>query len=365
MARRIVSVLALFCSSASAFAPKWAPSSRTAALKSTAFESGVSCTGEKVTIVGASGYIGKAVVRECVRRGYATRAVVRDASKVQGEPKFQGAVVVEADVTDPLLFSQPVFKKGEVDVVISCLASRSGIKSDSYAIDYQATLNSLEAAKAAGARHFVLLSAYCVAKPWLQFQFAKLKFEEALTAQSDMSYSIVRPTAFFKSVSGQFEVVDSGAPFVYFDLGGGRNAKCNPISEADLAVALIDTIADPAKKNFIWNLGGPDEGLTMVKQGEMLAEVLGKEPSQIAVPIGLFDVIINSLQWIADTFKSEKFENAAELGRIGKYYAVEDMLTTDPSEKFGSTTLLQHYQKIAVEGQEYDPYTTMFSSKKK
>ena len=44
---------------------------------------------------------------------------------------------------------------------------------------------------------------------------------------------------------------------------------------------------------------------------------------------------------------------------------VEDMLTTDPSEKFGSTTLLQHYQKIAVEGQEYDPYTTMFSSKKK
>ena len=160
----------------------------------------------------------------------------------------------------------------------------------------------------------------------MQFQFAKLKFEEALTAQSDMSYSIVRPTAFFKSVSGQFEVVDSGAPFVYFDLGGGRNAKCNPISEADLAVALIDTIADPAKKNFIWNLGGPDEGLTMVKQGEMLAAVLGKEPSQIAVPIGLFDVIINSLQWIADTFKSEKFENAAELGRIGKYYAVSPRL---------------------------------------
>jgi divinyl chlorophyllide a 8-vinyl-reductase len=33
-----------------------------------------------------------------------------------------------------------------------------------------------------------------------------------------------------------------------------------------------------------------------------------------------------------------KFENAAELGRIGKYYAVEDMLTTEPDQKFGTMT---------------------------
>ena len=41
----------------------------------------------------------------------------------------------------------------------------------------------------------------------------------AASPQDDMSYSIVRPTAFFKSVSGQVEVVNGGAPFVYFDLG--------------------------------------------------------------------------------------------------------------------------------------------------
>jgi len=204
-----------------------------------------------------------------------------------------------------------------------------------------------------------------VAKPWLQFQFAKLELEEELTSQTEhpITYSVIRPTAFFKSVSGQFEVVQSGAPFVYFDLGGGRSATCNPISEADLAVAIIDTIADPDMKNKIWNLGGPDEGMSMERQGEMLAEVLGKKPNLLSVPIGLFDVIINGLQWLADTFKSEKLEDAAELGRIGKYYAVEDMLTTDPSERFGSTGLQEHYAKIAVEGQEYDPYTTMFSKK--
>ena len=48
------------------------------------------------------------------------------------------------------------------------------------------------------------------------------KREAALRAQSDVSYTIVRPTAFFKSVSGQVEVVDGGGPFVYFDLGDGK-----------------------------------------------------------------------------------------------------------------------------------------------
>ena len=56
---------------------------------------------------------------------------------------------------------------------------------------------------------------------------------------------------------------------------------------------------------------------------------------------------------------SEGAEDAAELARIGKYYAVEDMLTTTPEAKYGSVTLRQHYSRIAVEGQEYDPYTTI------
>lgn len=366
------------------------------------FVSSETCTGEKLVVVGATGYIGKAVVRESVRRGYPTQAVVRDTQKASNEPKFKGASMVQCDVTDPAaLAACPTFQKGNVDVVVSCLASRTGTKSDSFAIDYQATLNVLNAARAAGARHFVLLSAYCVLSAErgddyaLQFQYAKKKFELEMADQTDMTWTSVRPTAFFKSVSGQLEVVNSGAPFVYFDLGGGKCATCNPISEADLAVALIDTVADPKRKNMIWNIGGPDEGLSMKDQGEMLADVLGKEPSLFAVPIGLFDVIIGGIQGSANFFKGfgeppeggtpesedsfpppavkdlllktasewgQKLDDAAELGRIGKYYAVEDMLTQDPADKFGSTTLRQHYEKIAVEGQEYDPYTTMFAS---
>jgi len=329
---------------------------------------------DKVTVIaGASGYIGKSTVRESVRQGYKTVALVRDKAKVESEEGkmlygtfLEGAEVVECDVCDAEALTKALAdistqNGGKIEAIVSCLASRSGIKKDAYAIDYQATLNCLDAGRDASvnARHFILLSAFCVKNPWLQFQQAKLKFEAALMAQTDMSWSIVRPTAFFKSVSGQLEVIQSGAPFVMF--GDGEVTRCNPISEADLSTYLIDCISEKSRENVAIDLGGPDQPLTMKKQGEMLYKAIGKEPNFFYAPLWLFDVIIDSLQWVADTLNSETFENAAETGRIGKYYAVEDMLTTDPSEKFGTMTLQEHYDKIAVDGQEYDPYTTMFA----
>ena len=103
--------------------------------------------------------------------------------------------------------------------------------------------------------------------------------------------------------------------------------------------------------------------MTPKKQGEMLFEVLGKKENFIRVPIGLFDIIIGVIDYFASW--SQGMKDAAELARIGKYYAVEDMLTTKAEEKFGKITLREHFERIAVEGQEYDPYTTMFSSEKK
>ena len=107
-------------------------------------------------------------------------------------------------------------------------------------------------------------------------------------------------------------------------------------------------------------------------QGELVAEVLGKpEAKLIGVPIGIFDTIVNGLQWASDKAASfsdewsEKFADAAEFGRIGRYYAVVDMLTTDPADTYGKTTLREHYERVAKERQEYDPYTSVFGSKQK
>lgn len=153
----------------------------------------------------------------------------------------------------------------EIESVVSCLASRSGNKKEAFAIDYQASLNCMEVGIEHNAKHFVLLSAICVKKPLLQFQLAKLKFEAALQEQSAMTYSIVRPTAFFKSVSGQLERLQKGETFLMFQ----DTTRANPIAESDLATYIIDCISDESRYNKILNLGGPDEVMTKLKQGEV------------------------------------------------------------------------------------------------
>lgn len=53
-----------------------------------------------------------------------------------------------------------------------------------------------------------------------QFQNAKLEFESELIKASeggDIKYSIVRPTAFFKSVSGTYVIYSKYVHFHYFD----------------------------------------------------------------------------------------------------------------------------------------------------
>jgi divinyl chlorophyllide a 8-vinyl-reductase len=244
-------------------------------------------------------------------------------------------------------------KTGRIDGVISCLASRSGIKREAYAIDYQATLNCLEAGIACDAGHFVLLSAICVRKPLLQFQHAKLKFEAALQAQNAITFTIVRPTAFFKSVSGQLERLQEGKPFLMFK----DSTRNNPIAETDLARFLVDSVNEPSRRNQIINLGGPDKPMTKIEQGEMLFRAIGKEPSYSRLPLWIFDVSINFLQLLADVFQSEPLENAAELGRIGRYYAAEDMVENE--NRYGTVSLQEYFNRIAEEGQDYDPYTSM------
>lgn len=145
------------------------------------------------------------------------------------------------------------------------MASRSGIKKEAYAIDYQATLNCLEAGIACNAGHFVLLSAICVRKPLLQFQRAKLKFEAALQSQTSTGWTSVRPTAYTKSLSGQLGRLQEGKPFLIFQ----DSTRANPIDEGELATYLVDCIAEPSRKNQVINLGGPDRPLTKLEQGEV------------------------------------------------------------------------------------------------
>ncbi len=317
-------------------------------------------------VVGPTGYIGKFVTRELVARGYRVVALAREKAGIKGRQSredtiadFPGAEVRFGDVSDPASLAAVGFGgPSPPDAVVCCLASRTGGVADSWAIDYRATKNVLDAATAAGTSHFVLLSAICVQKPTLEFQRAKLALEADLVAAAGAggpTYSIVRPTAFFKSLAGQVGLVKQGKPYVMF--GDGTLAACKPISEADLARFMADCVAEPSKANAILPIGGPGKAWTAREQGEALFALAGKPPKFIQVPVALMDGIIAVLAGLAKVFPG--LTDAAEFGRIGRYYATESMLVYDPATgaydadatpEYGTDTLQAFFERAVQDG---------------
>ena len=315
-------------------------------------------------MLGATGTIGRATVHALVRRGHEVVCFVRPRAGVGGSLAaddsvrlLAGASVRFGDVSDPASLAHEGFRGEHFDALVSCLASRTGAPKDAWAIDHQAHLNALAAAQQAGVTQVVLLSAICVQKPLLAFQHAKLAFEKALI-ESGLNYSIVRPTAFFKSLSGQIDRVRKGKPFLIF--GDGTLTACKPISDDDLGAYLADCLDDPSRHRQVLPIGGPGEAITPRQQGEHLFALLGQPPRFKQVPVALLDAIIAVLSTLGRVVPA--LAAKAELARIGRYYATESMLVLDPAPgrydaaatpSTGSDTLFDHYARL-VRGEVKD-----------
>ncbi|MBX9605902.1 MAG: NAD(P)H-binding protein, partial [Gammaproteobacteria bacterium] len=202
----------------------------------------------------------------------------------------------------------------------------------------------------AGMQRVVLLSAICVQKPLLAFQHAKLAAERALM-ECGVDYSIVRPTAFFKSLSGQVERVNQGKPFLVF--GDGRLTACKPISDDDLGDYLAGCLDDPTRRNRVLPIGGPGPAITPREQGERLFALLGRAPRFRQVPVALLDGIVATLDLGGRVLP--RLTAKAELARIGRYYATESMLVLDSSTgrydaaatpETGTETLFDFYARL-------------------
>ena len=315
----------------------------------------------RILLLGATGTIGRATLAALLVRGHSVVCPVRPGSETgrgavpepgtgTGPDLPAGAILRHADVTDLDSLARDGIRGERFDALVSCLASRTGAPADAWAVEHRAQSHALRLARDAGITRAVLLSAICVQKPLLEFQKAKRAFEDELMA-ADLAWSIVRPTAFFKSLSGQVERVRQGKPFLIF--GDGRGTACKPISDADLADYIAGCLDDPERQNRILPIGGPGPALTPRDQAAILFELTGRPPRFRSVPVALLDGIIATLSALGRV--APRLRDKAEFARIGRYYATESMLVLDPATgrysaeatpEHGGDTLRDHYARL-------------------
>ena len=305
----------------------------------------------RVVLAGATGTIGRATATALAARGHEVVALVRPGSAPPDAVSRAISLKFPAlpeDVSDAL-------KDTQLDALVSCLASRTGAPADAWAIDHHAHLALLSAAREQGARQFVALSAICVQEPELAFQHAKLAFEAALR-EAPITHSIVRPTAYFKSLSGQVGRVRAGKPFLVF--GDGTLTSCKPISDADLGAYIADCLTDETRWNATLPIGGPGPAITPLDQARYMFDALGKPLAVKKVPVALMSGVVGVLS--AAGLGSSRAAAKAELARIGRFYGTHSMLMLDPvtgrpsaelTPETGTERLFDYYDRL-LSGEE-------------
>ena len=297
----------------------------------------------RILLAGATGTAGGAVLDALVAAGHTVVALSRNQ-----EPSCDTATWLPWSAIQQT--SHPSLTG--IDAVVSCLASRTGGIRDSHAVEYQANSELLAFAMRHNISRFMLLSAICVQKPRLAFQHAKLAFEQELIS-SGIDWQIVRPTAFFKSLSGQIGRIQKGKPFLVF--GNGLLTACKPISQQDLARFMCRELERDEHINCILPIGGPGPAITPLDQVRLLemafkrpVAIKSVSPSLFRLAERLFGLFAPLSNWFADK---------AEFCRIAHFYATESMLVWDSEQdrydsaatpETGSDTLSDFYCAIAA-----------------
>jgi len=224
-------------------------------------------------VVGATGLLGSEICRALAAEGKPVRALVRttsDQSKV-AQLESLGVEIAVGDLKDPS--SLDAACRGASAVISTASATISRQEGDSIqTVDLEGQLSLINAANAAGISQFVLIS---FPQSDLEFplQTAKRAVEEHLKS-SGLTYTILQPAIFMEvwlSPALGFDAANAKAQ-IY---GSGEN-KSSWISYKDVAKFSIASLDNPAARNAVIELGGP-EALSPLEVVRIFESALGQK----------------------------------------------------------------------------------------
>jgi NADH dehydrogenase len=242
-----------------------------------------------VAIVGATGFVGRHLVRHLESRGHRLRAVSRSGRRL---PEWGATVTAHpADVVSGEGLDEAL--RGAEAVVHLAAIPRESRGRTFDGVNVNGTARTLAAARTAGVRRVVHLSVLGAAEdPRLRYLHSKWRGEE-LVRSSEMEWVILRPSLLFGEGDGFFNLVKVTltwwSPGVVAIPGDG-STRFQPLSVDDLALAVERSLVDPERDGATYEIGGP-EYLTYRQIVERVMAVTGKRRLKLNLPIPLISAL--------------------------------------------------------------------------
>ena len=209
----------------------------------------------KTLVIGATGLVGHDVCKRLRESGTAVRALIRTTADAQKRAELErlGVELAEGDLKDPASLARACAGvQAVISTASSTLTRQSGDSIET--VDRRGQLALVDAARAAGVEHFVFVSFRD--QPAIRYPLTEAKREvEAALQQSGMAYTIIQASYFMEVWL---------TPALGFDAANGKvriygdgDQPISWISYKDVAHAAAAAVSEPAARNRIVELGGP------------------------------------------------------------------------------------------------------------
>ncbi len=236
----------------------------------------------RVLLLGSTGFVGRGVAHKLLDSGHQLRVLVRDPMKAAAF-KVRGAQVIIGDALDPASVVQAA--QG-VDHIISLVAVRRNRPQSYLAVNVDGPRIMGEAAKAAGVRSVVFVSAIgAKLDPHYKYLTSRWMGEQEL-AKTGVAGTILRFSFVLAEEGGVVSDFERAIVGPFAIIPGSGQARMQPILREDAARCVVETIAKPELLGRIVDLGGP-ELVTYETMFDWFLQARGVKKPKLKVPVPL------------------------------------------------------------------------------
>jgi NADH dehydrogenase len=245
----------------------------------------------KVFLTGATGYVGRQIVRDLVKGGHSVSALIRKGSEEKLPEEIKGKIVIINGDVQASDFYRAALQGCEAVINLPGLLREFPGKGITFeGVHYLGTKCLVDAAKNAGVIRFIQMSALGVREGAIpKYQETKFRAEEYLAA-SGLRWTIFRPSLMFGNEKEGFANFMSvlrdllaTAPFVVPVLGEGKY-RFQPVAIQNVSEGFVKALTNESSIEKLYDVAGPDR-YTYNELLDMVAYVVGKHKVKIHQPM--------------------------------------------------------------------------------
>ncbi len=284
-----------------------------------------------ILVTGGSGFIGRRVVSRLTEGGNSVRVLARGQRRAD-QPS--GVEVVRGDVVSAEGLSEAM---SEVEKVVHLVAIIRESGSQTFeAVIRQGTERLVEAAKVAGVKKFVYVSAIGAQDDlYYPYLHAKLAAERVVVL-SGLKYTILRPSIIFGEGD---EFINALAGLIRYNpvvpVAGDGKTKFQPLWVEDLVTCIVACLDEEAHGGQTLEVGGP-EHLTYEEMLDIVKEALGKSRVKVHVPLAVMRPLAQMMEWVLpkppvtrDQLKMLALDNITETDSMMRSFGVQPRSLAD------------------------------------